>query len=245
MKYEVTCGNCGKRYRIDAIGGQTINSVCPNCGHKITVCLPYVNIGNASEKSAKPSNKHNAVFIAFAIILGVSVGAVAWWTYQHKLITDEQERRASKAAYKAHIDSLMQLRNQQEAEEESERQAVAEQKATATFLLNFYNDWFIPVWLASKSNPTEYANNLSQQCYEKLIQSDENNNKHINWDMLGPHFRISTEDATDLNKLSRNLVVTHDHDSWYRIRFTAHGVTEFRHIEVFVYKSRIIINDFY
>ncbi len=249
MKYEVTCGNCGRRYRIEAIGGQTIKSVCPNCGHKMAVSLPYVNTANAysrlPNKPTKSKGKHYAAFVTLAIVLGIAAGAGSWAAYRHKVATDEQERRASKAAYKAHMDSLMQLRNQQEAEQQAAREAAAEQKAAATFITSFYKDWFIPTWISSKGSPTEYAGNLSQQCYERLRKADESGYGGIDWDLLGPRFHISTDGTRDLEELSRNLAVIHDHDGWYRVRLAAHGITEFRHVEVLAYKNQIIINDFY
>lgn len=185
----------------------------------------------------------NGIKILIALILGAVAGGAIWFVWQQKQKDDERQRIEQKAARKAHMDSLMALRNQQVAEEQAALKAQQDQKASMAFLRDFYQSVFFDGWDASV-----YANNLSERCFEKLTgtdtSSDDDTDGDIDWKQLGPGFETRDDFKKDLPQLIKNFRITHDHDNWYRVRFSARGLTEYRRIEAFPYKGKVIINDF-
>lgn len=250
MKYEVTCNNCGQRYRIEASGGRTVRSVCPNCGHKMLVNLPHVDSdyevigspvdGGNGGNNRKGKGGNNVVVVLLALILGLLAGGIAWLVYQQHKANAEQEFIEKKEARKAHMDSLMQLRNQQEAEEREAKEEQSNRRKTISFLHDFYENCFF-----GYADPEIYSTSLSEACYNKLSTSaDENGEKEIDWSRLGPGFETKEDMKNDREELARNFFIRHESGNWYRIRFSARGMTEYRRIEAFPYHGKIIINDF-
>lgn len=259
MEYKVTCNNCGLQYRLSAAEGQSVWSTCPNCGHKMLVSLPYAangaspsSAGNAEQgvpvngqPKGNPKKKGNkAVIVLLAFILGIAAGIVVWLGWQQKQKNDARALVEREEARQEHMDSLMALRNQQEAEERATQQAQAERQSVINFLNEFYQDC-----LFNDGDPDRYANNISEKCYDKLTSSyadDEETDSvsEINWSLLGPRFESEDEVRRDLPDFARHFDVEHYHDNWYKVCFSAHGTTEYRQIEAFVYKDKIIINDF-
>lgn len=253
MEYRVTCSNCGQVYRINASGGQSVRSVCPNCGHKMLVSLPLVDgtwqPATASDRQSDNGRggKHGGrhwLLVLLTIIIGVGVGCGIWHVVQQKRIADEQQRVAVRMARKAHLDSLMQLRNQQEAQERETLKAQADQKETIAFLRYFYVDCVF----SNTGRRLEYVYNLSENCFQKIQsgsgeEEGEGNAKGVNWEMFGPS-SPSINLQRDRDELIRNFKVIHYHDNWYRVRLSAHGLTEYRQVEAFPYRGKVIINDF-
>lgn len=259
MEYKVTCNNCGHQYRLISEAGQSIWSTCPNCGHKMLVNLPFAGdgrrslnngnsaIGNTVQRNPEkpPKKKKNrAVKILLAFLLGISVGIVAWLVWQQKQKNDAQALVEREEARKEHMDSLMALRNQEESEERAAQQLQADRQSVIAFLNEFYQDC-----LFGGEDPEKYANNISEKCYDKLTSSgvddeETDSTSEINWSLLGPRFESEMEVKRDLEDIASHFNITHYHDNWYRVCFSAHGTTEYRQIEALVYKNKIIINDF-
>lgn len=259
MEYKVTCKNCGHQYRLTADGGQSVWSTCPNCGHKMLVSLPHADGGNSpagngyasngihnAQQPVEPQKKKNnkGVTILLAFILGIVIGIVAWFGWQQKQKNDQQALEEREEARKEHMDSLMALRNQQESEERAAQQTEADRRSVMTFLNEFYQDWFF-----GDGDPNRYANNISEKCYNKLTSSVDDEEEsdsacEIDWALLGPQFESESDVRRDLPDFAGHFDITHYHDNWYKVCFSAHGTTEYRQIEAFVYKNKIIINDF-
>ncbi len=45
MRYQITCDNCGKKFLIEAEGGQTVRCKCPQCHSVMQITLPDVDKG--------------------------------------------------------------------------------------------------------------------------------------------------------------------------------------------------------
>lgn len=52
MKYQITCGNCGKRFLVDAKGGQTIECKCPECDGVMRVQIPKSEKNDSADGNA-------------------------------------------------------------------------------------------------------------------------------------------------------------------------------------------------
>lgn len=222
------------------------------------VTLPHVDggeqMGTPVGGSAPDDNNGNRKgkrgrVILLAVVLGIVVGIAGWLGWQQKQKNDEQARIELKNERKAHMDSLMQLRNHEEAEERAAQQMKENQEDVINFLNEFYQDC-----LFNDGDPDRYANNISEKCYDKLTvmsddadidtEEDADTTTAINWKLLGPGFESEREVKRDLPDLASHFEVEHYHDNWYRVRFSAHGTTEYRQIEAFPYGNKIIINDF-
>ena len=269
MDYKITCRNCGQVYRLTAEGGQTVWAKCPNCGQKMRVSLPIVNgnspqTGKASVNpsqavnngytSGTPTNdggnpdnnkkgKSHTTNILLALILGILVGGIGWYAWQQKQKNDEQERIELKQARQAHMDSLMALRNQQNAEEAAAQKAEQDRQEVTDFLNNFYDVWF------ADGDMSQFDNNLSEQCYERLSTSlDEpedstSTDNEIDWDLLCPQMGKASQNGHH-SASPVSISINHYEDNWYRIRFSSDGRSEFRQIEAFPQNGKVIINDY-
>lgn len=261
MDYKVICSNCGQPYKLSAEGGQTVWAKCPNCGHTMRVNLPSVDDSNSandnynttSAETTNPvsSNGNNdkknggnhVTNILLALILGLLVGGIAWFVWQQKQKNDEQARIELKEARKAHQDSLMALRNQQIAEEQAAQKAEEDKEAVSSFLNQFYDTWF------SDGDMSQFANNLSEQCYNRLtsedFQEEGDDDTEIDWSALCPRMEtVDREDGKSSSPSSIKLNITHIDGNWYRVRFTSNGSSAYREIEAIPQNGKVIINDF-
>lgn len=208
--------------------------------------------GNSAEGNpvdggdGKKNNGRHTTNILLALILGILVGGIIWFVWQQKEKNDEQARMEFKEARKAHQDSLMALRNQQTAEEEAAQKAQQDQDAVTTFLDEFYQQWF------SDGDMSGFANNLSEQCFEKLhdtiddfadsTSTDTDDGDDIDWQQLCPQMGRDSRKGREPGAIRIN--VTHDDGNWYRVRFISDKATEYRQIEAIVQNGKVIINDY-
>ena len=122
------------------------------------VSLPYAangaspsSAGNAEQgvpvngqPKGNPKKKGNkAVIVLLAFILGIAAGIVVWLGWQQKQKNDARALVEREEARQEHMDSLMALRNQQEAEERATQQAQAERQS----VINFLNESIRTVYL--------------------------------------------------------------------------------------------------
>ena len=239
MEYEIECGKCRRRYRISAAEGQTVRSSCPYCGQTMLVNLPKT----IPEKGGKPSGGTNWLLKGLAIILvGLVLGVAGWYVWQGR----EQQRRAEEAEYRAaraaRQDSLARLQAKLQQEARETQRQVAEQQAVIEFLVGYYRNCFF-----GDESPDSYERHLSEKCYKKLhntVDMYSEKGSQIAWYQLGPAFETQDDLDRDIEELAKNFDISHGHDKWYKVRFSARGITEYREIEAFPYRDRIIINDF-
>lgn len=265
MEYKITCPNCGYKYRFTATGGQSLIATCPNCGQRMKVNLPTANgqeqtatpqdngDGNANgyansvpcngqdnPKNEKKGKSRQTKIILLALILGIVVGIVGWFAWQQHEKNSAEAQLEEKEARKAHMDSLMALRNQQEAEEQQYEQEQDKKKQVTDFLNNFYTVWF------TGGDMSEFSNNLSEQCYEKLQTSldeeSDSTGSDIDWTPICPTLGNAMEGSRASGAVK--ISVVRYEDNWYRVTFTNDEATESRQIEAFPQNGKVIINDY-
>lgn len=264
MEYRVTCKNCGFKYRFRAEAGQTIICQCPNCGQKMRVNLPSENksetVASGIPDTPEPQgNNHgekksgkSTTNVLLVILLVVVVGFIAWFAIQQKHKNDEQARIELQEARKAHMDSLMALRNQQEAEEKAAQEKMRDQEETISFLNEFYAGW-----LSGSKTPADYEDHLSQSCYDRLhkvviYENEDGTNERdsVEWSRLLPYMSSMQGKSTEQfisekgEDLLSSLSINHYDGNWYRINMSANGEGGSREIEAFPQNGRVIINDF-
>ncbi len=247
MQYQVTCNKCEKHFFINGEGGKEMRCTCPYCSGQLLVSLPIVaqpiRSRGATEQSAvqhpipsdeQPSSKWLKVFVVFLLLLIAAAGAFyafTQWRTQQALA-----QQALAAQRKAHQDSLIAIRAQQDAAEEAAQKKEEEQQRVCRFLTDFYRKAIIPY-----GDPTFYDKYLTRYCHQ-LIYSDEAYNEGDAWQMWWSLFGMMSQSPKE-EELISNLTVTPISDNWYKVRLSQGGATEFRQIKVIIEHGQVMIDD--
>lgn len=177
------------------------------------------------------------------IIIGVILGgAVAfggvWLYYQYHDYQEEvaEAKRIKSEARKAHRDSLMQIRKNQEEMLIAENDKEIRQKVVTRFLTEFYENAFF----ANKASANNYKSNLTDNCLKKLqgTSDDGSPDGHIAWERF-----LSGSEKPDVRSLRRFFRITPEEDGWYRVHLVEGGITTCRRIKVILKGNQILIDD--
>ena len=177
------------------------------------------------------------------IIIGVVFGgAVAfggvWLYYQYHDYKEEiaEAKRIKNEARKAHRDSLMQIRKNQEESLIAENDKEIRQKVVIRFLTEFYENAFF----ADKASANSYRCNLTDNCLRKLqgTNDDGSPNGHLAWNRF-----LSGSEKPDIRSLRRFFRITPEEDGWYRVHLVEGGITTYRHLKIVLKGNQILIDD--
>ena len=129
MQYKVTCSNCSGQFIIEAQAGQTVQCRCPFCQNEMVVALPEaVEPPTAPQQPRMPQRplpsgqpKRNGCSWQWGVIAVILIAVVAalggyLWLSSVQAEQDRQwEQRRQQQQLKAHSDSLMRIREAEEA----------------------------------------------------------------------------------------------------------------------------------
>lgn len=172
--------------------------------------------------------------ILLGMVLGALVGGGGMWLYmeyvngQHDAVRAEQEFLMRR---KAHKDSLLQIRAEQENRERLGREDELRRRAIAGFIADFYREAIL-----GRGTVKAYEMNLTEHCRERL----KDGSGRLTWSLFGAD---AAGDDTDREALRHNLRVTYEEDDWYRVHLILHGMTEFRYVKAVVKGRDVMIDD--
>lgn len=233
MLYEVTCNKCGVHYRVTTQGGETRKVTCPSCGQKMTVAFP---VAAKKESRVKHTSETHKALWAMLVVLIIGLPLAGWGVYSYQQHEAEKQAtlQAERAARKAHVDSLNNIRAQQEAARRQEIREQALNDEVAEFLTRFYDDTFF-----GSESADSYRESLTQHCYERLLADGNAAADSLAWGHLYP-----TLPDADREELHNSLRVQPQGESWYRVMFTSRSRTQTRLIRVVRKNTFLLIDDY-
>ena len=244
MEYHVTCSKCHRVFTITAEGGDSMHCTCPYCGQGLHVNLPAVAqpvvspvVQPAAGREDKPGGgiwlKILVTVLTVLVVGGLGIFGFAVW--QDRQEAAEQEIRLQR---KAHADSLMQIRAQQDAQAREDQRREKQRQAVCSFLLSFYRQ----AVFTTDDDPSYYARYLTPYCRQMIFGVDPGDGAEDRWESWWAAFG-NFNNEYDFEELSRNLRITPVDDNWYKVRLSEHGLTETRTIRVKVSDGHILIDD--
>lgn len=235
MRYQAKCNHCGRGFKINAQGGQRVKIRCPYCRNNVTVWLP-----DSAMSGNKVNNRGNKMRIFRAalavVVIGAAIGLGTWHLYQQRINEKVLHEKLRAAHRKAHRDSLMKVRMEQNVRKHEMEEREMRDKSIGNFLKSFYLDAIL-----GGNNAYMYENNITESCRKKLRDSyseDCETAECLNWKIFAPE-----SDAVDFNSLRRNLSISHHLDDWYKVRLVQYGHTEYRYIKVLIIDGNVEIDD--
>lgn len=246
MQYQVICNKCGKNFFIDGESGKEVHCTCPYCAQQLLVSLPIV--AQPFHTPAQPEqiplqrpirqkqSSGTGLKLLIALLLVLIIGGGAFYAFTQWRNMQEVARQELAAQRKAHQDSLMRIRAQEEAAQAAEEQKQEQQQRVCRFLADFYQKAIIPY-----GDPTYYDKYLTGYC-RQLVASETQYNEGDAWQMWWALFGMMNQSPNEA-ELIRNLTVTPISDNWYRVRLSQGGKTEFRQIKVVIDHGQVMIDD--
>lgn len=245
MQYKVTCNHCGQQFVIEAQAGQTVQCTCPFCQQEMVLALPEPVQPAPPPVTTPPLEKKRSgcgpawiLMVICGIVLAMGVVGYVWLRQvqieQDRKWTERQER----ARQKAHTDSLMRIRSEQEAQERSNAQQEARHKTISRFIEAFY----LKAILTPKGG-AGYEHYLTEHCKEKLtdVQQDDSlstGKERLAWWMFGPDSQ-----QPDYESMRGRIQVVHEDGDWYRVSLVERGQTAYRHVKVSIVGGNVLIDD--
>lgn len=232
MHYKAKCVHCGCYFKLDAQGGQRVRCSCPYCGSDVEVWLPEP----VRKIQGKGKVRRNTVKILLVSALVIAVGLVSGWYAYRRSVENHVAERMKEAYRKAHRDSLMRIRTEQDLRRHKTEVKEMRERNIGNFIKSFYLDAVL-----GDDDADLYRRNLTERCREKICGQfgyDSGASEGIVWKPFAPD-----GDEPDTGSLRRNLYVSHHVDDWYKVRLVQYGHTEYRYVKAFVVDGNVMIDD--
>lgn len=253
MQYNVTCNKCNRAFTIMADGGDRMRCTCPYCGQSLLVNLPTMAepvtpvVPQPVNPSAQPpvsgqggsEGKGTGLKIFLTVLIVLILGGLCVFGFVQWQNKKEAARLELQAQRKAHADSLMQVRAQQDEQEAQAKKQDEERKSIVRFLESFYKK----AVLADDVDVDFYQRYLTDYCRRMVfgVATDyetEVDDGTLWWGAFG-----NTATIPNYTQLLRNLNITPMEGSWYKVRLTQDGETEYRQIKVLSKDGHVLIDD--
>lgn len=237
MQYEVRCNNCGHYYHIEGQESNVVNSYCPKCGCPIKVSLPLVSSKNCKiEKTSEVSKAIRAALIV--IIVGLVLGGGGYWLFLQHQEKEQLSQLQDMRIAKAHQDSLMYVRAQQEAAEQAQSRREERQQYVKAFLHQFYEDGMF-----GGGNLDNYREDLTETCFQKLKLAAMNtgsNEGELAWWELNPYPQESEEEKVAIG----DFRIQPQGDDWYDVSLIVNGTTYTKQVKALLHEGHVLIDDY-
>lgn len=252
MQYKVTCSNCSGQFIIEAQAGQTVQCRCPFCQNEMVVALPEaVEPPTAPQQPRMPQRplpsgqpKRNGCSWQWGVIAVILIAVVAalggyLWLSSVQAEQDRQwEQRRQQQQLKAHSDSLMRIREAEEARQRNDNMQEVRERNISRFIEAFYLKAVL-----TPQGGRGYEHYLTTHCLEKLTTIDEGDSiQPRRTDVAWRLFRTDSQQP-DYETMRGRLQVVSEGDDWYRVSLVERGQTTYRHLKVSIEGSNILIDD--
>lgn len=253
MQYHVTCNKCNRAFTITADSGDRMKCTCPYCGQSLLVNLPAMAepVTPVVQQPVSPSvqlpvtgqgdddGKGTAVKILLTVLIVLILGGLGVFAFVQWQNKKEAARLELQAQCKAHADSLMQIRAQQEAQEAEAQRVDEQRKSVCNFIKSFYQK----AVLVDDVDVNFYERYLTDYCRRMIFGVLEDYESDVEdgtiwWGAFG-----NTASDPDKIQLLRNLSITPVEGNWYKVRLTQDGATEYRQLKVLTKDGHVLIDD--
>lgn len=245
MQYHVTCNKCNRAFTITADSGERMHCTCPYCGQPLLVNLPAM-ASPASPVVQQPAagqggkdNRGSGLKILLTVLIVLVLGAAGIFAFVQWQDSQEAARLEKQARLKAHADSLMQIRAQQNAQEAEAQRTEAQRKSVCSFIKSFY----LKAVLLDDPDVEFYERYLTDYARRMVFgvasDPDAEDYRWLSWqDAFG-----NRGVEPDYDQLQRNINVVPAEGNWYKVRLSQNGETVYRHIKVLTQDGHVLIDD--